>query len=126
MQSEEERKALARLPFDSINRKDMSLLESHPGYWETRQVFPLLWSAFPDLVAQVEQQTVQEEWVTSRATLRGTHLGTFLGLAPSGKKVEMMHLSLDKVSEGKVVEHFGTTDWKTLINASLISKNEPT
>ena len=114
----EERKALARLSFETINSRDLNLLDNHGGYWETRQVFPKLFQAFPDLTAKVEQQTVEGEWVTTRAMLRGTHLGEFLEIAPSGKALSFMHISLDLVREGKVEKHFGVTDWKSLILSS--------
>jgi hypothetical protein len=75
---DEDRKAIARRAHDAINHKNVALLDEHPGYWQTRQVFPLLFSAFLDLTSTVEQQTVAGEWVTTRATMRGTHLGAFI------------------------------------------------
>ena len=101
---DEERKAIARQAHDAMNQKNAGLLDGHPGYWQTRQVFPLLFSAFPDVTSTVEQQTVAGEWVTTRATIRGTHLGAFMGLAPTGKAVEIMHIALDQVVHGQVVE----------------------
>ena len=103
---DEERKAIARRAYDAINHKDMGLLDGHPGYWQTRQVFPMLFMAFPDLAASVEQQTVDGEWVTTRITLRGTHMGEFMGVAPTGQAIEIMQISLDQVAGGKLVEHF--------------------
>ncbi len=100
----EERKAIARLVDESINQKNLALLDDHPGYWQTRQIFPLLFQAFPDVSSTIEQQVVEGEWVTTRSTLRGTHLGAFTGVAPTGKSIEIMHISLDQVAEGKVVE----------------------
>ena len=34
-----------------------------------------------------------------------------MGVAPTGKAIEIMNISLDQVEEGKVVEHFGVSDW---------------
>jgi len=107
----EERKAIARLAHQAINQRDLARLYDHPGYWQTRQVFPLLFTSFPDASSIIEQQTVEGTWVTTRTTLRGTHLGAFMGVAPTGKAIEIMHISLDQVEEGKVVEHFGVSDW---------------
>jgi predicted ester cyclase len=66
--------------------------------FQTRQVFPLLFTSFPDASSIIEQQTVEGTWVTTRTTLRGTHLGAFMGEAPTGKAIEIMHLSLDQVA----------------------------
>ena len=104
-------KAIARRVDEAINQKNLALLDDHPGYWQTRQIFPLLFQAFPDVSSTVEQQTVEGAWVTTRSTLRGTHMGAFMGVAPTGKAIEIMHISLDQVVEGKVVEHFGVSDW---------------
>jgi len=49
--------------------------------------------------------------VTTRTTFRGAHLGAFMGVAATGKAIEIMNISLDQVEEGKVVEHFGVSDW---------------
>ncbi len=90
--------------------------------FQTRQIFPLLFTSFPDVSSTIEQQTVEGTWVTTRTTLRGTHLGAFMGVAPTGKTIEIMHLSLDQVEEGKVVEHFGVSDWlRALIAFEIVA-----
>ena len=86
----DERQAIARLAHEAINSKNVALLEGQPGFWQTRQIFPLLFAAYPDLSSTVEQQTVDGEWVTTRITLRGTHRGEFMGVAPTGKSFEIM------------------------------------
>jgi predicted ester cyclase len=116
--SNEERKAVARLAEQAINQKDLGLLDGHPGYWQTRQVFAGLFTAFPDLSSTVEQQTVDGEWVTTRVTMRGTHLGEFMGIAPTGKTIQNTNISLDKVVDGRVVEHLGVTDTIPLLLAA--------
>ena len=119
---DEDRKAIAQRAHDAINQKKVELLDGHPGYWQTRQVFPLLFSAFPDLTSTVEQQTVAGEWVTTRATMRGTHLGAFMGIAPTGKAVEIMHISLDQVAQSQIVEHFSVSDWlRALITFEIVA-----
>ncbi len=118
----EERKAIARLAHEAINHRNLARLQDHPGYWQTRQVFPLLFTSFPDVSSTIEQQTVEGTWVTTRTTLRGTHLGAFMGVAPTGKAIEIMHISLDQVEEGKVVEHFGVSDWlRALIAFEIVA-----
>jgi predicted ester cyclase len=106
----EERKAVSRRAEEAINQKDVRILDEHPGYWQTRQVFPLLFGAFPDLSATVEQQTVDGAWVTTRTTMTGTPPGDFMGIAPTGRTVLVMNISLDHVTDGRVVEYFGASD----------------
>ncbi len=117
----EERKAIARRAHEAINQRNLALLDDHPGYWQTRQIFPLLFVSFPDATSTIEQQTVEGEWVTTRATLRGTHLGEFMGVAPTSKTIEIMNISLDQVVQGRVVEHFGVSDWiRALIAFNIV------
>ena len=119
----EEYKAIAQLAHEVINQKDLTLLDDHPGYWETRQIFPLLWAAFPDLSSTIERQTIEGEWVTTFTKLRGTHLGTFMGVAPTGKVMEIMHIALDQIVEGKVVEHLAVADWlRALITFGVVDR----
>jgi len=113
----EERKAIVRKAHEAINQKNLVLLDDQPGYWQTRQIFPMLFTSFPDVSSTIEQQTVEGEWVTTRTTLRGTHLGDFMGVAPTGKTIEIMNISLDQVVQGKVVEHFGVSDWLRVLIA---------
>ena len=118
----EECKAIARRAHDAINQKNLALLDDHPGYWQTRQIFPLLFTSFPDATSTIEQQTLDGEWVTTRTTLRGTHLGEFMGVAPTGKAIEIMNISLDQVVQNKVVEHFGVSDWiRALIAFEIVA-----
>ncbi len=44
---------------------------------------------YPDLYVTVGQQVAEGEWVVTRVTGRGTHLGAWLGMGPTGKTVEI-------------------------------------
>jgi predicted ester cyclase len=65
---------------------------------------------YPDLHVTVEQQIAEGEWVVSRITARGTHLGTWLGMKPTGKRVEVTGVNIDRVVDGRIVEHGGAAN----------------
>jgi predicted ester cyclase len=65
---------------------------------------------YPDLHVAVEQQIAEGDWVVSRITARGTHLGTWLGMKPTGKKVEITGVNIDRVVDGRIVEHGGAAN----------------
>ena len=65
---------------------------------------------YADLRLTVEQQIAEGEWVVSRVTMRGTHRGEWLGIAPTGKAVEMTAVNVDRVVDGKIVEHGGAAN----------------
>jgi steroid delta-isomerase-like uncharacterized protein len=64
-------------------------------------------SAVPDLTYTVEDQVEEGDKVVTRYTATGTHQGEFFGVAPSGKRIEMSGIQIDRFDEsGKMVE-----DW---------------
>lgn len=67
-------------------------------------------NTYPDLHLTVEQQIAEGEWVVTRFTARGTHQGAWLGMRPTGKKVEMTAVNIDRVVDGRVVEHDGAAN----------------
>ncbi len=61
-------------------------------------------TAFPDLRLIIEEQIAEGDKVVSRATIRGTHLREFRGIAPTGKEMEIPGMAVFRFSsEGKVV-----------------------
>lgn len=65
---------------------------------------------YPDLKVMIEQQIAEGEWVVSRVTARGSHQGTWLGMKPTGKKVEITGVNIDRVVNGRIVEHGGAAN----------------
>lgn len=65
---------------------------------------------YPDLRLTVEQQVAEGEWVVTRITMRGTHSGEWEGIRPTGKAVEVTAVNIDRVVEGRIVEHGGAAN----------------
>ena len=65
---------------------------------------------YPDLQLTVEQQIAEGEWVVTRITARGTHEGVWLGMKPTGKKLVMTGVNIDRVVNGRIVEHGGAAN----------------
>jgi steroid delta-isomerase-like uncharacterized protein len=65
---------------------------------------------FPDLTIAVEDLMAEGDRVAARVTMRGTHRGRFQGIAPTGKRVEVRAIDMFRISNGKVVEHWGHAD----------------
>ena len=69
-------------------------------------------NAVPDLTYTVEDQVAEGEKVVSRYTASGTHQGEFFGVAPTGKRIEMSGIQIDRFDEesGKMVEEWPEYD----------------
>jgi predicted ester cyclase len=65
---------------------------------------------YPDLTLTVEQQIAEGEWVATCITARGTHAGSWLGMKPTGKAVAFTGVNINKVVDGKIVEHGGAAN----------------
>ena len=63
---------------------------------------------FPDLQSVVEQLFAIDEIVFLRLSWTGTHTGSYLGVAATGKRVRVRGMTTWRFQNGKVVE-----DWTT-------------
>jgi len=76
--------------------------------------------AFHNMSLSIEDQIAEGDKVMSRVTLRGTHLGEFRGLAPTGKEIEIKAVTIFRFSsEGKVVESWDALDQLSLMRQSI-------
>jgi steroid delta-isomerase-like uncharacterized protein len=69
-------------------------------------------SAFPDIIFAVEKQVAEGDMVVTRWIARGTHRGEFMGLPPSGRRIEVSGMSMDRISGGRIVEIWN--NWEAL------------
>ena len=66
--------------------------------------------AFDGFHLQVEDMIVEGDKGAARVTMRGTHVGEFMGVSATGKKIEVTVMDIFRFADGKVVEHWGVTD----------------
>ena len=72
-------------------------------------------AAFPDLHLALEQMIAANDLVVSRCTIHGTHRGgDWMGIAPTGRKIEVPMIVIHRIDGGKIVE-----DW-VLIGSLLL------
>jgi predicted ester cyclase len=69
-------------------------------------------SAVPDLTYTVEDQVAEGDEVVTRWKATGTHQGEFFGVAPTGNRIEMSGIQIDRFDEqsGKMVEEWPEYD----------------
>lgn len=66
----------------------------------------LMFGAFPDMQAIEEDLFADGDKVVTRRTLRGTHQGALMGVAPTGKVVTAGGIWLSHLRNGKIVEQW--------------------
>ena len=64
----------------------------------------------PDYTLKIIHQYTDGDYVISEFIMRGTHKGDFLGITPTNKVLEITGVDIDRVVDGKIVEHSGSTE----------------
>lgn len=66
--------------------------------------------AFSDAQFTVEEQVAEGDTVVTRATWEATHSGEFQGLSATGKQIAIRAILIERIRDGKIVEHRGLFD----------------
>jgi len=80
------------------------LSADRPG---TLQDVDALHGTFPDLDVTLADLFAEQTTVVARAIVRGTQLGPLLGIGPSGRRTAVMGNEIWRVTDGRIVEHWG-------------------
>jgi 4-oxalocrotonate tautomerase family enzyme len=67
-------------------------------------------NAFPDGKMSVDDLVSEGDKVVVRMTWTGTHTGEFYGIKPTGRKVNVSSIGIDRVVNGKITEGWGEVD----------------
>jgi predicted ester cyclase len=132
--SAEENKALVCRWFEETDKGNLDIIDEllPPDYLDhnppipdlprgregVRQANILARAAFPDVVHVIEEQVAEGDKVmtrvltraTARVLTRATFLGEFLGYAPTGKMIEVRGVSVHRIADGRLVEHWAQAD----------------
>ncbi len=90
---------------------DHSALPGTPPGREGAKAFVRVFHAgFPDLSLTNEDIVGEGDKVVHRYVLRGTHQGEFMGIRPTGDRIEVHGIDELRVCGGKIVERWGQVD----------------
>ena len=65
---------------------------------------------YAGLTVTIERQIAEGDWVVSVITARGTHAGEWLGIEPTGEPLVFGGVNVDRVVDGRIVEHGGAAN----------------
>ena len=66
--------------------------------------------AFPDLHCTVEDEIIGGDKFSAHWTMRGTHMGLFMGNPPTGKQIHVHGILFARLEEGMIVEYWMLID----------------
>jgi predicted ester cyclase len=81
-------------------------LKQHIGFFE---------AAFPHYVMVSEDLIAQGDEVAVRARFQGTQTGDLMGIAPTGKMVDVPFIIIYRMAGGKVAQHWMSIDQMDLL-----------
>jgi len=92
-----------------------------------KQFIGMMSRALPDYHFTVYQVLAEGEYTVARWTVTGTHTGDYLGIAPTGARVTMAGMSIERHEGGKVVEAWVQMDNLGLLRQiGVVKVPEPT
>jgi len=110
----EENKAMVRRMVGAINEgEEATVVEELFAPRAARRVgrlFAEFRSAFPDWHEEVVQLVAEGDAVAGRFRCSGTHLGEFLGEAPTGRRMEVEEVFFPRAEGGRFVDFWGLED----------------
>jgi len=62
--------------------------------------------SFPDLRFKIEQMITDRDRVVSQLVMEGTHQGTWMGISPTGKRLQIRMITIHRIANSKIAE-----DW---------------
>ena len=65
---------------------------------------------YPDYRMKILRQFVSGDYVISEFRMEGTFQNEWLGIKPTGERISITGVDIDKVIDGKIVEHGGATN----------------
>jgi len=66
--------------------------------------------AFPDAYLRVQDFVSGPDTIYWRWTLEGTQEAAYFGIAPSGRRIEVDGVNVDKIDRGVIIEHWSFWD----------------
>jgi steroid delta-isomerase-like uncharacterized protein len=89
-------------------------VEGGNGIGYVKDVVRALVAAFPDLKLTVEDTIQQDDRLSARVVLEGTHKGRFAGIGPTGRTVKVTNFAIYRLKDGKISEMWSLVDMHQL------------
>ncbi len=114
----QENKAFIRRYFDALSKdKSPATVNEYvaDSDEELKQHIAFFEAAFPRYQLIADDMIAEGDQVTVRTTLKGTHEGDLMGIAPTGKQVTLPLILIYRIADGKIAEHWMGVDQMDLM-----------
>jgi len=102
---------------DQIFATHYTVNEQPVGVEGVRQAVLWLHTAFSEITGDVAETIAEQDKVVMRWTLRGRHTGNFMGIAPTGRAIELSGINIYQIQDGRIVANHEQTNAPSVIEA---------
>ena len=95
----------------------VSAAPAHRGPQEMKEHVSGWLMSFPDLRFNIEQMIAERDRVVSQLVMEGTHQGTWMGISPTGKRLQIRMITIHRIANGKIAE-----DWVLVESIGLFQQ----
>lgn len=125
MSAEENKAVLRRVAEEIFNKGDLAVADEliasnyvyhgsggqeYKGPEGFKRIATMFRTACPDLHMTVEDMVAEGDKVAHRLTIRGTHKGELMGIAPTGKQLTISAVTISRFAGGKEAEAWSNLD----------------
>ena len=75
----------------------------------------ILRPALPDMKVEIHDQIAEGDRVVTRKSITGTHLGSFLGVPATGRRVTISVIDIVRLRDGQYLEHWGSNNLSSVV-----------
>ena len=86
-----------------------------PGPDGLKPIVAAIRKGFPDLHYEIKEIIVNDSMAVARVIMTGTQKDSLFDLPPTGKKITVNQINIEKIRNGRVVEHWLVTDELTMM-----------
>jgi steroid delta-isomerase-like uncharacterized protein len=98
---------------------------THSGGDEIAGNYQHLWDGFPGLVRRIDRWTFGEDACVIELTLTGAHEGTYRGIAPTGKQMELRICAhFEFAPDGRIIRETAYYDALTFMRQLGLSRRD--
>lgn len=86
-----------------------------PGPAGLKPIVAAIRKGFPDLHYEIKDIITTADKVVARVVMTGTQTDTLFTIPPTGKKISINQVNIEKIINGKIAEHWRVTDELTMM-----------
>ena len=83
----------------------------------------IMHKALTGISVQIHDQVIENDKVVTRKTIYGTHIGNFMGVAPSNEQVAIKIIDIITIKNGQYTEHWSMRDAQDMVDKSAKANN---